>query len=76
MRAYIQAIEDRIDIRPFLNPKFDIGQISELALAAEMGLDLKEMANPKLSANDMTEIRQRMERHVWKDSLLKADGTW
>ena len=76
MKYYIDCLQNNIDIRQFTSSKYDIGQISELSLAVELGLDISKMSNPKLSAEDMAEIRERLEKQIWKEELVKKDGTW
>lgn len=76
MRQYIDDLENGLDIRKYLNPKYKLEQVAQLSLAAEEGLDLSKMSNPKLSATEMSEIRERLERNIWKDELVKKDGTW
>lgn len=76
MSLYIDDLENGLDIRKYLNPKYSLEQLAQLSLAAEEGLDLSKMSNPKLSATEMSEIRERLERNIWKDELVKKDGTW
>lgn len=76
IKFYITELKDGIDIRQFLNPKYDLGQIASLSLAVDLGLDISKMANPKLKAVEMDEIRERLERGIWKDELVKRDGSW
>jgi len=76
MMYYVDCLENGIDIRPMLNPKYNEGHLFQLALAVELGLDISKMCNPSLSANDMEEIRERLEANIWKDELVKKDGTW
>lgn len=76
MRWYISDREAGIDIRPYLNPAYTIEQLSEISLAAEEGLDLSVIADVKKSPNDMAEIRERIEHKIWKEELVKKDGSW
>ena len=76
MRYYSDCLENNINIRQFLSPKYNIGQLSELSLAVELGLDITKMCNPKLKADEMAEIRERLERNIWKDWLVNKDGSW
>lgn len=76
MRWYTNDSKAGIDIRPYLNPKFTIEQLSEISLAAEEGLDISLIADIKKSPNDMAEIRERMEHKIWKEELVKKDGSW
>ena len=76
MLFYIDCLENGLNIRNFLNPKYDLGQLSELSLAEEIGLDISKKSNPKLSASEMAEIRERLEHNIWKDELVKKDGSW
>lgn len=76
MRYYIEELACGSDIRKYLNKDYDIHQISELSIAVEQGLDISKMANPKLKADEMAEIRERLERKIWKDEFVKKDGSW
>lgn len=76
MLFYIDCLEEGLNIRNFLNPKYTLCQLCELSLAEEMGLDISKMSNPKLSASEMAEIRERLENNIWKDELVKKDGSW
>lgn len=76
MKAYLVDLEDGLDIRSYLSPKYNIGQISELSIASELGLDISKLSNPKLSAVDMQEIRERLQNNIYKETLVKSDGSW
>ena len=76
MLYYIDCIENGIDIKPMLNPEYNEGHLFQLALAIELGLDISKMCNPKLTPNDMEEIRERLEANIWRDELVKKDGSW
>ena len=76
MKYYIDCLENNIDIRKFTNPKYNIGQLAEISLAAELGLDISKLSNPKLTPMEMSEIRERLEAKIWKNQLVKADGSW
>ena len=76
MRYYIICLADGIDIRSFLNPEYSVGQLSELSLAVEEGLDISKMSNTKLTPDEMAEIRERLERKIWKDEFVTKDGSW
>lgn len=76
MKYYIDCLENNIDIRKFANPKYNIGQLAEISLAAELGLDISKLSNPKLSPMEMAEIRERLEAKIWKNQLVKKDGSW
>jgi hypothetical protein len=76
MKYYILDMKNGLDIRKYLNSKYSIGQINELSVAVEEGLDISKMANPKLKPEEMAEIRERLESNIWKDELIKKDGSW
>ena len=59
-------MKEGLNIKSYLSHKYNLGQISELSLAAEEGLDLSKIGNPKNSAEEMAEIRERLERKIFK----------
>lgn len=76
MRFYTAELKNGRDIRGYLSPKYSLGQLSELSLAEEDGLDLSLIADVKKTPQDMAEIRERMIANIWKDELVKKDGSW
>lgn len=46
---------------------FDLGQIAEISLAYELGLDISKIAKPELKANEMSSIIVAMREHMWQD---------
>lgn len=76
MKWYTNDSKAGIDIRRYLNPKYSIEQLSEISIAAEEGLDLSKLSDIKLSPNDMAEIRERLEHKIFKEELVKKDGSW
>ena len=47
-------------------------QLAELSLAADMGLDISKMGNPKFSANELSEIRERLQLGVFKEYKVSS----
>jgi hypothetical protein len=76
MGYYIDDIKYKYDISDYVNSKYSAGQISEVSLAASQGLDLSILADPKNSPSDMAEIRERLEKNLWKDVLVNKDKSW
>ena len=76
MQYYVCELIDGMDIKKYLNTEYNAEQIAELSLAVEEGLDISNMANPKNSASDMAEIRERLEYNIWNDMLVTKDGSW
>lgn len=76
MMYYIDCIENNINIKPFLSSKYKPDQLFQLSLASELGLNIEKICNPKLGASEMAEIVERLEAKVWKDHLVKKDGSW
>lgn len=76
MKWYINDAKAGINIKSYLNPNYTIGQLSEISLAAEEGLDLSILADINKSPDEMAEIRERLEAKIWKDELVKKDGSW
>lgn len=76
MMYYIDCLDNHIDIKPFLSPKYNPQQLFQLALACELGVNIEKVCNPKLKANEMAEIIERLQANIWKDQLVKKDGSW
>jgi len=76
MKLYTDDIKNGIDIREYTNPKFSLGQLCEISLAAEEGLDISIIADVRKSPSEMAEIRERMSADIWRDELVKKDGRW
>lgn len=76
MMYYIDCLENNIDIKPFLSSKYSHDQLFQLALASEMGVNIEKLCNPNLNANEMAEILERLEAKIWKNHLVKKDGSW
>ena len=76
MMYYNDCLDNHIDIKPFLSSKYNAQQLFQLALGSENGVNIEKMCNPKLGANEMAEIRERLEANIWKDQLVKKDGSW
>ena len=54
-----------IDVRPFLNPKYTMQQLSELHAGYVSFLDINQFADPNLSVQQMYEIRMRLDAEQW-----------
>lgn len=76
MQFYMDDLRDNMDITKYLNPQYSLAQISELSLGHASGIDISKFANPKIPAKDMAEIRERLERGIWKNEDVVLDKSW
>lgn len=76
MLSYICDLKNGLDIKKYLSPKYCLGQLFQLSLANEQGLNISKISNPSLTAEEMTEIRERLEANIWRDELVTKDGSW
>lgn len=76
MQFYMDDLRDGMDITKYLNPSYSLAQITELSLGYASGIDLSKLANPKIPAKDMAEIRERLERGIWKNEDVILDKSW
>lgn len=76
MTFYIADLANGCDIRSYLSPKYSLYQLSELSLAAEAGLDISKIGNPKLTPTEMQEMRERMQSSLYKNIEVANDGSW
>lgn len=76
MQFYVYDLTSGLDIRKYLSPKYSLEQLFQLSLATTLGLDINKVSNPKLKANEMAEIIERLKAKIWKDELVKKDGSW
>lgn len=74
IQFYILDSENGLDITSYIDPRYSIAQIEEISNAYELGLDISKLTNPKLSPDDMADIRERMQRDIWSDNFLTEDG--
>ena len=65
MMMLVNDVANGEDISEYANPKFDFFQLSELSLANAQGLDISDMLDENLTAEDMAEIRIRLENKIW-----------
>ena len=63
------------EIRHLLNPKYSVGQMLELSVAYEQGLDTSEMDDPNLTAEEMAERRIRLASGLWGNHEVKEVET-
>lgn len=49
-----------------LNPAYSAGQLFELSLGAEQGVDIALIANPKMKVTDMAKKREDLANKRWK----------
>ena len=76
MQFYVFDLTSGLDIRRYLSPKYSLEQLFQLSLATTLGLDINKVSNPNLKANEMAEIIERLKAKIWKDELVKKDGSW
>lgn len=74
IQFYILDSENGLNVTSYLDPRYSIAQIEEISNAYELGLDISKITNPKLSPDDMADIRERMQRDIWNDNFLTEDG--
>ena len=65
MKFYISELEAGMDIKPYLSPKYNIGQLMVLSEACESGVDLNKLRDPKLTAEQMQEVFERLDNQIW-----------
>lgn len=58
-------LAEGIDVRPFLNPRYTISQLSELHAGYVSFLDINQFANPDLTTKQMYEARTKLEQEQW-----------
>ena len=76
MNFYIADLESGCDIRSYVNPKYNIHQLSVLSIGAEAGVDISKFSNPELTATEMQEIEERLESAIYKHIEVDMDGSW
>lgn len=76
MKFYVAELAGGVDIRNFLNPKYDLWQLGELSLAYELGLDLNKVGDVNTKVQDMTENRMRLQNNFWSELVVEKDGEW
>ena len=74
MKFYVAELAGGVDIRNFLNPKYNLGQLGELSLAYELGLDLNKVGDG--SVQEMAENRMRLQNNFWSEVAVEKDGEW
>lgn len=64
--AYAEmACKCRIDY--FAKPVYNSAQAFQLICGYKSGVDISKYSNPKLSSTEMSEIRERLDKELWKD---------
>lgn len=66
MKMYMKDMKAGLKIDDYINPKYTLGQLCELSLANELGLDYSSMLNPDIREDKMAEIRERLEMSIYK----------
>lgn len=76
MRFYKAELRGGNNIRPYLNPKFSISQLLILSIAYLEGVDMSKIADPKIPALEMSEIKLRLSSDIWKNVPVIVDKSW
>ena len=67
MDYYVDCLIDKTNIKPFLSPKYNEAQLFQLSLACLEGVNISDMCDAKLSADEMCELRERRSKKFWSD---------
>ena len=76
MKYYVADLINGIDIRPYVNSKYSLGQVACLSTAYDLGLDIGSLADPNLSAEDMEREKDRLASQLWKSLEVETDSSW
>lgn len=72
MKFYICELLCKTDISAYLSPEYNVGQLLVLSNACERGISLELLSNPKMTAQEMQEVAERIEKEIWRDGYMPA----
>jgi len=75
MRVLKADMKYGADVRYYLNPK-SAEQLMELGNGVISGIDITKYADPSIDAQEMAEVRLRLENNFWTDYKVERVGEW
>ena len=65
-----------VDVSYYLNPEYNLEQLRELGSGFIAGVDVSKYADPSLPVSKMIQIREELEREIWKEDTVNTDSSW
>lgn len=76
MKYLVADMKYGVDVSYYLNPEYNLEQLRELGSGFIAGVDVSKYADPSLPVSKMIQIREELEREIWKEDTVNTDSSW
>lgn len=76
MGRYAADIVMKRDIRPYLNPKYNVDQVNCLSTAYLLGIDIGNLTDPELTPEQMEIEKSKLLNQLWGYANVDKHSSW